>query len=181
MTQVLELFQYAWLMVTFAAKLARIGLCTLVVMLLGPLIALYMYDVMLYAWRVAVNGRIAAETEFSGTSKPLGPGGANREGAQTRAPIEALAYDTAPAGGSESESEIAYHSDSAPDSDAEWEMSMTPPSSSQNPRQIPPRFGAIKGSYTRLSDLITVTISTGADGDCVEGRDQEVTLVSSRA
>ncbi|CAR24487.1 KLTH0F17006p [Lachancea thermotolerans CBS 6340] len=181
MAQMAELLQCAWLAVTFAAKLVQIGLCTLAVLLLGPLIALYMYDVMLYVWRVMVNGHVAAEAEFSGSSKSLGSDGAAREGAQTRAPIEALAYDTAPAGGSESENETAYHSDSAPDTDAEWEMSATPPSSSRNPRQMRPRFGAIKGSYARLSDLITVTISTGADEDCVEGREQEVTLISSRA
>lgn len=164
MEQMLELLGYGRLCAYILAQVARHALLTLAVLLVGPVIALYAYDFGLYMWRVVTNGWHTVE------ENSLSSAGASEQhsGAQATHVSE---------GDSENDSDV----ESTYRSGSEWESSVTPAEIEEGELKPAPLLGVIQGSYSRLSDLITVTVSTGADSRRVECYEHEVKLVSGRS
>ncbi|SCV06149.1 LANO_0H23178g1_1 [Lachancea nothofagi CBS 11611] len=185
MEQVWQLLNYGWLFMSVVAQILRLGLCTLVVMLLGPLAALYVYDVGLYTWRVVRNRGYRLEPERARNQKIE----EDSKSAEI-SDFEVISHNGSSndtSSSSSSEINLAYNSDT------EWDsITATSPVEPARERdetllvasdaKSTPRFGGIKGSFTKFSDLITVTISAGASDTCkTEKYEHEVKLVTGRA
>ncbi|SCU85399.1 LAFA_0D15456g1_1 [Lachancea sp. 'fantastica'] len=176
---------YGWLVVATLAQILRLGLYSMVAVLLGPLAVLYVYDVALYTWRVVLNRGKRSPPVFGPDQRAL-------ETEETA--IKTAEASTKPTLPSRSTGEL----DSSPySSDTDWDsITATSPADEENshpsmPSSMPsgsadtiPRISGIHGSFTRFSDLITVTISAGA-GDSAATiqtcEKREAKLVSGRS
>ncbi|SCU85608.1 LAME_0D02036g1_1 [Lachancea meyersii CBS 8951] len=203
-----QVINYGWLFISVVAQILRLGLCTLVVMLLGPLAALYVYDVGLYTWRVVLNRGNHVGPGFGPDQRALedprvceGEGEGENENEEQEA-----CFDTGSAAKPASSAVPAHEASNSPySSDTDWDsITATSPAEfgnngeredhSEKPSEngagpvdlasrAQPRFGGIQGSFTKLSDFITVTISAGAGDSAatVENYEREVKLVSGRS
>ncbi|SCU92999.1 LAMI_0E12860g1_1 [Lachancea mirantina] len=76
-----QMLKTAWILAGYAAQAVRIALCTVALMLLGPMALLYVYDAVLYAWRVvtvrdrrggpASDGRRVGASATDASPKPV--------------------------------------------------------------------------------------------------------------
>ncbi|CEP60699.1 uncharacterized protein LALA0_S01e16930g [Lachancea lanzarotensis] len=202
MEAVWQSLDYGWLFVTTVAQILRLGLYSLVVVLLGPLAVLYVYDVGLYTWRVVVNRGKRAGPVFGPDQRALEIGPTRRVSLRTMTAAAATTTKASePLDPNNELSNSPYTSDTDWDSitatspaefgdgdgdggdDDTVETSFANTSALDDNEDATPRISGIQGSFTRFSDLITVTISAGA-GDstsAVENYDREIKLVSGRS
>ncbi|SCU77774.1 LADA_0A02146g1_1 [Lachancea dasiensis] len=183
MDQVGNLFSYSWTLACLLAQVLRVGLSVVVVMLLGPLALLYVYDVGLYTWRVVLNRGLLLEGDVPAVdlaAASLDAGTPDKDAETYTSDFEVISNGSC-------DSEIETENlDSVSNSDTDWD-SITATSVTEACAAPTPPFRGVKGSFTKFSDLITVTISAGGGHTTsttsrqVETYEHEIKLVTGRA
>lgn len=163
MDELLYLMNVGWMVLTQLFLVWRLLLCTLALMLLGPMAMLYIYDIGLYAWRLLTSRKPRVSESLDECETMLDPLTADTDTILVN--VDEGFYSDSDTAGSCDEHDPAAVA-------AESEASLA---------QRQPRSTPSAGSFTRLTDLIAVTFSTGSDSGRMENYEHEVKLISGTA